>query len=271
MALVSVIMTYYNETVEQLHRSVYSILNQTLQEFEYIIVIGNPDNLASNTFISELKDARIKVISLQEKTRMTNCLNMAIKLAACKYIALQEADDESLPGRLENQLTFMENNPEVDIVGTSITYIDDYSKEVLAVRDYPEIPTKTFNKYSAIAHPTVFAKRDLYEKFGYYLETDEYRNCPDYELWLRWITQGVQFRNLKQALFNYYQTKDNGRNKNAKKTLQSVIRLKSKYKKTLMFSQNDHFYLFLEKCIVLLPQSWISNLFYFWVKLERSK
>lgn len=267
MALVSVIMTFYNESESQLKRSIFSILNQTLTDFEYIIVSGNPENIKSNTFVKEIKDQRIKYVALAQKTRMSNCLNLAINNANSDYIAIQEADDESLPERLKIQFEFLKKNPNVDIVGTAITYIDDYTKKNLAIRFYPENPTKTFNRYAAIAHPTIFAKRELYQNYGTYLENDEYKNCPDYELWLRWLTKGVVFRNINIPLFNYYQSKENGRNKNVKKTLSSVIKLKSIYKSKLAFSLIDEVHLFLERCICLLPKTWISNLFYIWVKL----
>lgn len=267
MPLVSVIMTFFNESIEQLDRSINSILCQTFTDIEFLIVPGNPDNLKAIELVKNINDTRIKLIEVSEKTRMTNCLNLAIRNASAKYVALQEADDESLLDRIKIQYDFLTSNTKVDIVGTSITYIDDYSKKVLAIRSYPENPTKTFNRYAAIAHPTVMAKSELYQNYGTYLETDEYRNCPDYELWLRWISQGVVFRNINQSLFNYYQTNDNGRNKNAKKTLKSVIKLKLKFVNELNFNTFDRIYLNLERCLSFLPQTFMSKLFYVWVRI----
>lgn len=268
MNKVCIVMTFFNETVDQLNRSISSILNQSFTSFEFIIVPGNPENLVGIEFVKNINDDRIRLIVVHEKTRMTNCLNLAIRNAKSKYIALQEADDESLSERIKVQYNFLQSNPNVDIVGTSITYIDDYSKKILAIRHYSLNPTKDFNRYAAIAHPTVMAKLSIYKKFGAYLETDEFRNCPDYELWLRWISQGVVFRNINMSLFNYYQTNDNGRNKNAKKTLQSVIVLKLKYAVKLNFSIFDKIFLYMEKCVCLLPQKWISKLFYVWIKIK---
>lgn len=269
MNKVCIVMTFFNETINQLNRSIFSILNQSFTSFEFIVVPGNPENLAGIEFVKNIKDNRIKLIQVQEKTRMTNCLNLAICNSNSDFIALQEADDESLKERLQIQYDFLQANQEVDVVGTAITYIDDYTKKTLAIRHYSLNPTKDFNRYAAIAHPTVMAKSSIYKKFGTYLETDEFRNCPDYELWLRWISQGVVFRNINQSLFNYYQTNDNGRNKNAKKTLKSVIKLKSNYKNILNFSLKDKLFLILENCVYSLPQTWISKLFYIWVKITR--
>ena len=268
MVEVSVIMTFFNENVDQIKRSVSSILNQTFKNLEFIVVAGNPDNKDSINYLKGLSDPRLILDICPKKERMTNCLNKAIRMCKGKYIAIQEADDESLPERLEEQYLFMTKNPEIDVVGASIRYIDDYSKEILAVRKYPADPTYAFHRYAAIAHPTIFVKRHIFETKGYYAESDEFRNCPDYELWFRWLIGGVKFYNLNKVLFNYYQTKDNGRNKNAKKTLKAVVKLKEENKKHFPFSIKDNLFLIAEKVLSFFPQSFISRLFYVWVKLS---
>jgi glycosyltransferase EpsE len=262
-------MTFFNESVYQLQRSVYSILNQSFIDLEFVIIAGNPGNADGIQFLKNTNDKRIVLIVSDEKTRMTNCLNRAIRLAKGNYIALQEADDESLPERLKKQFDFMESNPEINVLGAFIIYIDDNTKRELAVRSYPKHPALSFNRYAAIAHPTIFVQKETFEKHGYYAESDEYRHCPDYELWLRWLTQGVKFYNLQEVLFHYYQTQDNGRNKNAKKTLESVIRLKSNYIHKLHYSFTDSLYYFAERILVNFPQKFISEVFYLWVKSIR--
>jgi glycosyltransferase involved in cell wall biosynthesis len=205
----------------------------------------------------------------EKKLLMTVCLNRAIKLSKGKYIALQESDDESLPRRLERELEIIENNQDIDVVGTAIAYINDADKKLLVNRFYPVNPRKAFNKYTAIAHPTFLLKRELFEKFGYYNESEEVRHSPDHELWCRWITKGVRFYNIPEIMFNYYQSADNGRNKNAKKTLRSVVKLKKEYAKKMEFTTLDYFYLNIEKILLLLPQSIISKLFYLWTRIKK--
>jgi len=88
-------------------------------------------------------------------------------------------------------------------------------------------------------------------------------------LWCRWITQGVRFYNIPEIMFKYYQSAANGRNKNAKKTLQSVVKLKKEYAKKMKFTLSDYFYLNLEKLLLLLPQPVISKLFYVWTRIKK--
>ncbi len=228
MVKVSVIMTFFNESAILLKRSVDSILHQTFQDFEFIVIAGNPENIPGIEFMKSISAGNNKIIFqvAEKKLLMTVCLNRAIRLAQGKYIALQESDDESLPGRLERELEIIEKDNSIDVVGTAIAYINDADKKLLVKRFYPENPRKAFNKYTAIAHPTFFLKKGLFDRYGYYDESEEVRHSPDHDLWCRWIIQGVKFYNIPEVLFNYYQSSANGRNKNAKKTLQSVVRLK---------------------------------------------
>jgi len=70
-------------------------------------------------------------------------------------------------------------------------------------------------------------------------------------------------------MFNYFQSSANGRNKNAKKTLRSVVRIKKKYAGKMNFTMRDYLYLTLEKILLLAPQSFISKLFYFWIRVKK--
>jgi glycosyltransferase involved in cell wall biosynthesis len=269
---VSVIMTFFNESPELLKRSVFSILNQTFQDFEFIIIAGNPENHAAIELLKGLSATNNKINFQvgEKKLLMTVCLNRMIRQAKGKYIALQESDDESFPERLEKELAVIEKDENIDVVGAAIAYINDADKKVLVTRFYPEHPRKAFNKYTAIAHPTYLAKRELFERYGYYNESEEVRHSPDHELWCRWVISGVRFYNIPEVLFNYFQSANNGRNKNAKKTLQSVIKLKKKYATAMQFTWQDHVFLTAEKMLMLVPQSFISKLFYIWVRIKKA-
>lgn len=265
-------MTFFNESAILLKRSVDSILQQTFTDFEFIVIAGNPENISGIEFMKSISRENNKIIFqiADQKLLMTICLNRAIRLAKGKYIALQESDDESLPTRLARELETIEKHTEVDVVGTAIAYINDTDKKLLVTRYYPENPRKAFNQYTAIAHPTFFLKKELFEKYGYYSESEEVRHSPDHDLWCRWIIQGVRFYNIPEVLFNYYQSDSNGRNKNAKKTLHSVVKLKNKYARDMKFTTRDYFYLALEKILLLTPQPFISKLFYLWVKVKKA-
>jgi glycosyltransferase involved in cell wall biosynthesis len=270
MNSVSVIMTYFNENVNQLKRAIESIQNQTYPFTEFVIVAGNPDNRFGIDFVSKLStmDTRIIHILCDKRVRMTDCLNLAIQRSKSEFIALQEADDSSDIERISTQVEFLKENPNTDVCGTAINYINDCNNKLISVRYYPFNPINAFKRYSAIAHPTYLVRKDVFYKFGFYLEDDTFRNCPDYELFLRWLSQGVQFRNINSILFNYYQSETNGRNLNVLQTLKSVIKLKAIYRNKLRFSLVDNLFFYLENVLLFFPPKIVSILFYLWLKFK---
>lgn len=271
MPEISVVLTFFNESTEILKRGIDSILNQTFKDIEFIIYPGNPDNKAGIELVTLYSKDHplIKLLLPSKKESATFCINEGIRKAGGKYVAMQEADDESLPERLEKQYMAMENNPAIDVTGTGIQYIDEYTKEILVKRIYPGKVNREFNRYQAIAQPTAMMKRELFEKYGYYDDSLSNKMAPDYDFWLRWHIQDVRFHNLQEVLFNYYQSKDNGRNKFPKKALLSTIKVKLKYRSKLHFGFMDYVYLSAEIALLCLPKQLIGRLFYIWQKIKK--
>src|SRR6187397_2012165 len=103
--LVTVLMSVYNAE-KYLREAIDSILNQTYRNFEFII-INDASTDGSEAIINSYKDERIRLISNSQNLRLTASLNKGIDLAKGKYIARMDADDASLPERLQKQVTFM--------------------------------------------------------------------------------------------------------------------------------------------------------------------
>ncbi len=83
MVKVSVIMTFFNESASLLKRSVDSILHQTFQDFEFIVIAGNPENIPGIEFMKSISAGNNKIIFqvAEKKLLMTVCLTRAIRLA----------------------------------------------------------------------------------------------------------------------------------------------------------------------------------------------
>ena len=128
LPLVSVIMSVYNGE-KYLVQAIDSILNQTYQNFEFIIIDDcSTDN--SSHILQEYakKDSRIKIIKKEKNIGIKGFienLNLGISIAEGKYIARMDADDISLPERFQKQVTFLENNPEIFMVGAQIDFINE--------------------------------------------------------------------------------------------------------------------------------------------------
>jgi len=119
--LVSVLMPVYNAG-NYLKDAINSIIEQSFTDFEFIIIDdGSTDESVS--IIKSYDDKRIKLIENGENIKIIATLNKGISLARGKYIARMDADDISLPERLEKQIAYMESNPLVGLCGTFIRTI----------------------------------------------------------------------------------------------------------------------------------------------------
>ena len=112
MCLVSVIMSTYKEEEIFLRQAIESILDQTYKDFEYIIILDNPDNDLHIKIIEEYTniDKRIKFYINKKNIGLTASLNKGLELAKGIYICRMDADDISISNRIENQKKYLEEN-----------------------------------------------------------------------------------------------------------------------------------------------------------------
>ena len=181
----SVIMTVFNGE-KYLEESVESILGQTYENFEFIIVDdGSFDKTSEILEHYSKKDARIKIIANNQNIGLAKSLNKAIEAAQGKYIARQDADDISLPQRLEKQVEFLESHPEIKILGT-YAYLIANGAETLGKEIVPtssKVIKETLIKRNPFIHSSIMIKKEIIDKIGGYNE--EFKTTQDYELWFR--------------------------------------------------------------------------------------
>lgn len=209
--LVSVIMSAYNENHEEIRLAIESILNQTYQNLEFIIVLDNPKNEVLYHILNEYekKDQRVKVIVNQQNLGLAQSLNIANQHAKGEYIARMDADDICVLHRLERQISFLEENRMYDVVASNKFEIDEIGLEIPTNYQVPndERQLKKLLRYgNPIVHPSVVIRKSTFQNIG------GYRNFPasqDYDLWLRMITSGYKIYVLSEKLL-YYRIRKNG-------------------------------------------------------------
>jgi len=196
--LVSVILSVYNGD-EFLRDAIVSILNQTLDNFEFIIINdGSTDNTTQT--LKTISDTRIVLIERENKG-LSESLNEAISVAKAKYIARMDADDIALANRLELQYNFMEANPHVGILGGQAITIDKRginTGEALKPIGFDRV--QQYIKYACpVMHPTYFVRKSVYDLTG------GYRLLPieDYDFLFRAFESGVIIDNLPDFLIKY--------------------------------------------------------------------
>lgn len=205
--MITVIMSTYKEDERLLRESIESILNQTYKDFEYIIILDYPDNDVHKSVIEEyaLKDDRIHFYINETNMGLTDSLNRGLSLCHGEYIARMDADDISLPDRLERQMKYLEKN-HYDLIGGITEMINENGSLLYSIKNVPTDPKK-INKalrYSqCIAHPTWLGKKEVFEKNAGYRHMPL---CEDYDFTLRAVLNGFVISNLNEPVLKYRMT-----------------------------------------------------------------
>ena len=205
--MISVIMSTYKEDERLLRESIESILNQTYRDFEYIIILDYPDNDVHKSVIEEyaIKDDRIHFYINETNMGLTDSLNRGLSLCHGEYIARMDADDISLPDRLERQMKYLEKN-HYDLIGGITEMINENGSLLYSIKSVPTDPKK-INKalrYSqCIAHPTWLGKKEVFEKNAGYRHMPL---CEDYDFTLRAVLNGFVISNLNEPVLKYRMT-----------------------------------------------------------------
>lgn len=212
--LISVIMPFYN-CEKYLDDAIRSILCQTFADFE-LIIINDASTDGSDAIVQKyLYDDRIVYIKNTQNQKITKNLNMGMARARAQIVARMDGDDVCEPTRFEKQYRYLNENPDISLVGSFATLIDDHGS-VIGHKKKPtsaHVIKKDIFAYSPFIHPSVMFRKDMIISLGGYDET--YGTCQDYDLWFRVIFGGYGVANIPQNLI-CYRVYENSSHKNAK-------------------------------------------------------
>lgn len=198
---ITVLMPVYNSE-RYVARAVKSILDQTFRDFEFLVINdGSTDR--SIDIIREFNDPRIRVIDT-ENQGVAAALRLGVKMARGAYIARMDADDESLPDRLEIEKHCLDEHPGIAVVYGSVEYID--SEGVPIFLDWHEghsnVSTKwLLNFRNVITHSTVMLRADVLDDHGLNYRI-EMNRAEDLDLWNR-VAHFSDFMYLHDVLIRY--------------------------------------------------------------------
>ncbi|MCJ7575561.1 MAG: glycosyltransferase [Dehalococcoidia bacterium] len=194
-------MPVYNGE-KYLEKAIESILTQTFRDFEFIIIDdGSTDDTSDILARYQQKDARIRVYHQKNQGLMAS-LNRGCQLAQGKYIARMDADDVSLPERLEQQVRFLDTRPDIGILGTWMEVIDKngVTRYIVRVPTTPALIEWSLLFDSCMGHPSVMMRRDVIERLNFYSSEATY--AEDYDLWSR-ASLITHLANIPEALLRY--------------------------------------------------------------------
>lgn len=178
---VSVGLPFYN-AASTLADAIRSVFAQTYQDWELLLVDdGSSDR--SLEIARAVKDARVRVLSDGRNKGLAARLNEITAAACGRYIARMDADDLMHPVRLARQVSLLEGQPHVDVVGTA-TYATDAEREPHGVRGHGPLETRLARvlQRGLFVHPTVMARASWMRAHPY---GTEYPRAEDLELWCR--------------------------------------------------------------------------------------
>lgn len=200
-SLVSVILPVYNGE-KYIAQSVDSILNQTYNNIELIIVDDGSSDNTLKIINSYSSDPRVIIITRENKG-LVHSLNEAIDISRGRYIARMDADDIASVDRIEKQIYFLNNNIDVAIVGSRVILINENDEEI--GRCYRPLSLDAIKCHfyygSPLVHPTVMYNLNILSKDKIKYCKDDYP-AEDLGLFLR-ISKDFKIRNIKRPLLKY--------------------------------------------------------------------
>jgi glycosyltransferase involved in cell wall biosynthesis len=256
--LVTIGLPFYKDG-KTLLDAIRSVFAQTFSDWELILVDdGSADG--SLEIARSINDSRVRVISDGINKGLACRLNQIAQLAQGKYIARMDADDLMHSERLERQVRFLEENPNVDVVGTG-SYSIDLSGRPIGIRESRPVDSTNYAvlKNSVFIHPSITGRTEWFRE-NPYDESEDFRRAEDYELWCRTF-QSSCFANLEEPLFFYREANSISISiKNYLQTFISVLRVIKKYGPAKIGLMYTSFLLFSNLCKIGIYYSmWIIN------------
>lgn len=184
-----------------LKESIESILNQTFGDFEFIIVEDfSSDN--SKKIIKEFmkKDRRIKLVENKKNLGVAKSRTKGVKISRGKYIATFDADDISLPKRLEIQFKFLEGHKDIFLIGGSGIVIDEFGDKIGVFKKFND--EKKVKKKLLEGNPMINSST-MFRNEGKIFYRDKFDGADEHDLFLRFLSEGKRITNISDFLVKY--------------------------------------------------------------------
>jgi glycosyltransferase involved in cell wall biosynthesis len=203
--MLSVLMSVYN-SAEYLEQAIRSVLEQTYKKFEFLIIDdGSSDNSLEIARRYAKHHKRIRVIA-HENWGACEALNAAAEQARGEWLFRMDPDDLMLPTRLERQLAFLRENPDL-AVASSLAYLIDSEGRQIGRSRSPYITrqvvaaTVAGRELIGFHHPAVAMKKSIFQSVGGYRK--EYWLAEDLDLWNRIAEKGHMLLVQPEYLIKY--------------------------------------------------------------------
>lgn len=214
MSTISLLLPiYYKESVETINKCLDSMAQQTVLPDEIVCALDEPSSPevegALDEFAKQHGDIAIVKCYCPRGSGLGAVLNAGVLHCSCEYIARMDADDIAQLDRLEKERDFLDQNPEVDVVGSNIAEFETSKDEVIAYRVVPaddKACKAMLKRRDPINHMTAMYRKKSILKAGNY--SCEMKACEDTDLWARFYEHGLCFANIQENLVYVHAGRD---------------------------------------------------------------
>ncbi|MCK0180160.1 glycosyltransferase [Flavobacteriaceae bacterium S0862] len=194
--LISVVLPVYN-VEKYVRETIDTILNQTIQDFEIIVI---DDCSTDNTLpiIKSIKDDRIRIIEKLTNKGLIDSLNIGFKEAKGTFIARMDGDDKNAPNRFEKQLKILQENPDIKACGCWLQCFGASSKIIKHKEYHEEIQAQLLLGNSMSLGATML-NRAAYQNYSF---SESKIHAEDYDFWTKSAWDSKMY-NIQEVLYRY--------------------------------------------------------------------
>ena len=262
----SVLMSvYYKENPEWLRQSIESMLNQTIIINDFVIIKDGKLTKDLDDVISECYEKYpdiFHIIELESNVGLGPALAIGVEECKNELIARMDSDDISIKDRCERQLEKFGEQPELDIVGSSVAEFIDDTDNIQAYRILPETDEeikKFARRRNPFGHPSVMLRKSKTLEAGNYRS---YYLIEDYDMWIRMIEHEARCYNFQEILVFMRVSTDFYKRRGGLKYLKSILKFKKEQLHNGFYSKKDFVISSCAHIIMCLMPNQIRDLLY---------
>lgn len=246
LPLVTVLMSVYNGE-KYLKDAINSVLSQSFTNYEFLIINdGSTDGTKELLDKYTSNDPRVHLIHLPKNRGLTAALNLGVDMAKGKWVARIDCDDIWRRDRLEKQLSYLEKNQNIKLLGSSFYVINENAKIIGEIKRYNSV---LINKWlmlwgNCFIHSSVIFDKNIAIKLGKY--DSQYFHGQDYDLWTK-FAMNYDIDNLEETLISLRTHQKSITTLNFEKHIKLDLIIKQNYRKQVAGNKNYNNPLFLYK------------------------
>ena len=211
-----ILPVYKNDSPAFFNAAMQSLFDQTVRATEIVLIQDGPltEDLERVVKNWEGRMPELTVLTLPKNVGLSAALNAGIKAAKYEWLARMDSDDVCKPDRFEKQLSYIEHDPEISIIGGWIAEFETVLGDADSVRKLPETHDEIFAyaKWRCpFNHMTVMYKKSVITELGLYKTFEDGNTAgfgEDYELWARFLVNGYKGANIQEVLVDARTDKD---------------------------------------------------------------